>query len=200
MEVLCEEHEMFGGYDSNEIEEHFYWTLLKCPVCKKVSLVQQFTDETMFDSDNGNRYFFEDNVYPLNQYKMDNVPNHISSTFSAALKVKDIDIDLCLVGLRKVLELICKDNKAVGRTLEKKIEDMIQKNIFPKEMEVAYWVIRQAGNKAVHDKNSKFTKYDIDEIAILLYSIINYLYIIPKKMIKLKEKINGDKKEESNGI
>lgn len=155
----------------------------------------------MYDSYNDIEYYDISNLYPLNNYKMDNVPIDISSSFEAALKVKDINIDLCLVGLRKVLELICKDNNATGRTLEKKIDDMIQKNIFPKEMEVAYWVIRQAGNKAVHEKKSKLTKYDIDEIANLLYSIINYLYIIPRKMVKLKGKINDeDEKEDNDGI
>lgn len=208
MEVLHVQKEVFSGTymrDDGEIEsdieEHFTWTLFKCPVCRKLSLIQRYSDETMYDSYNDIEYYDISNLYPLNNYKMDNVPIDISSSFEAALKVKDINIDLCLVGLRKVLELICKDNNATGRILEKKIDDMIQKNIFPKEMEVAYWVIRQAGNKAVHEKKSKLTKYDIDEIANLLYSIINYLYIIPRKMVKLKEKINDeDEKEDNDGI
>lgn len=208
MEVLHEQKEVFGGtymrddgVVESDIEEHFAWILYKCPVCRKPSLIQTYCDESMYDQYNDNMYYYISNLYPLNNYKMDNVPLDISSSFEAALKVKDINVDLCLVGLRKVLELICKEKNATGRTLEKKIEDMVQKNVFPKEMEVAYWVIRQAGNKAVHEKNSKLTKYDIDEIATLLYSIINYLYIIPRKMIKLKEKINSeDKKEDNDGI
>lgn len=196
MEILHEQHEQFGGNYINadgsidyDIEEHYSWTLLKCPVCRKISLLQNYTDESMFNPNVGQE-FYEKNIYPLNSYNLNNVPNEISSTFEAALKVKEINTDLCLAGLRKVLELICKDNKAVSRTLERKIEDMINKNIFPKEMEVAYWIIRQAGNKAVHDKVLGLTKNDIDEIATLLYSIINYLYIIPKKMLKLKDKLN----------
>ena len=199
MEVLHVQHEKFGGIIDNEIEEQYYWIMLKCPVCRKVSLLQKYTDESMYDAFEDEVYYYINNIYPLNNYRMDNVPEKISSTFEASLKVKDIDMELCLIGFRKVLELICKDNNASGNNLEKKIEDMINKNIFPKDMEVAYWIIRQIGNKAVHDKELDLTKYDIDEIASLLYSIINYLYIIPQKMIGLKEKICdiGQKKVEN---
>lgn len=199
MEVLHVQHEKFGGIIDNEIEAQYYWIMLKCPVCRKVSLIQKYTDESMCDPFEDKVYYYINNIYPLNNYRMDNVPERISSTFEASLKVKEIDMELCLIGFRKVLELICKDNNASGNKLEQKINDMIKKNIFPKDMEVAYWIIRQVGNKAAHDKKLDLTKYDIDEIASLLYSIINYLYIIPKKMIGLKEKIcNVEQKKTDN--
>ena len=208
MEILHEHMEKFGGNYVNsdgsvdhDIEEHYTWILLKCPVCRKISLIQKYTDESMYNLITHIEDYYISNIYPLNSYKMDNVPSNIASAFEAALKIRNINTDLCLAGLRKVLELICKDNKAVGRTLEKKIDDMINKNVFPKEMEVAYWIIRQVGNKAVHDKVIELTKYDINEIVTLLYAIINYLYIIPNKMIKLKDKLNDLEVDEiTNGV
>ena len=146
MEILYEHMEKFGGNyvnsDGNvdhDIEEHYTWILLKCPVCRKISLIQKYTDESMYNSITGKESYYVSNIYPLNRYKMDNVPSDIASAFEAALKIRD-----------KVLEL---------------------------------------------------TKYDINEIATLLYAIINYLYIIPNKMIKLKDKLNDLEDEEvTNGI
>ena len=43
--------------------------------------------------------------------------------------------------------LICKDKDARGRTLEAKINDLILSNIFPKDLENAFSVIREYGNR-----------------------------------------------------
>ena len=190
MELKCECHQQFGGEIDGSMEEHFTWTLLKCKVCNMITLIQVYTDETMCNEEHGQE-FYKENIYPLNNYNMKNVPNKISSAFEAALKVKNIDLKICMMGMRRVLELICKDNSARGRNLEAKIEDMINKNIFPREMESAYTIIRKVGNDAAHSDRLNLSVRDVDEIFSLLYSIINYLYIIPSKMLELKAKIEN---------
>ena len=192
MELLCENHQQFGGLTDGLMEEHFTWSLLKCNVCKKVSLIQIYTDETMFDEEYGQN-FYKENIYPLNNYNMKDVPDKISSAFEAALKVKNIDLKICMIGMRRVLEFICKDKSACGRNLDEKIKDMINKNIFPREMESAYCIIRKTANDAAHSDVFNLSVHDVDEIFSLLYSIINYLYIIPNKMMKLQNKIDNYK-------
>lgn len=196
MNVLCSHKKKYGGFYINEdgqpekdLEESFKWIMLECPVCNQISLLEIYTNECYYDSFTNEQLFDESIIYPLNNYNLLNVPKDISNSFESSLKVKNINIDLCLIAIRKTLELICNDKHAKGNCLKTKIDYLIRINVFPKEMESAYGIIRNAGNKAAHDVLKKISKHDIDEIISLLYSIINYLYIIPKKMTILSEKL-----------
>ena len=66
-------------------------------------------------------YGFTDTLeycYPNISVKHDAaIPEHIKTAYEAVLKVKNIDEPMCLIGLRRVLEAICKDKGAEGKDL-----------------------------------------------------------------------------------
>ena len=94
-----------------------------------------------------------------------------------------------MISLRRTLELICKDKDATGRTLEAKINDLISKNIFPNDLENAFSVIREYGNSGAHSQIN-LTDSQLNELIRILYSVIDYLYIIPRKSVKMKERLD----------
>ena len=103
---------------------------------------------------------------------------NIKDAFESALKVKNIDLKICSLALRRVLECICKERDAKGKKLEQMIEDMIDRGILPKMFNDACWIIRQLGNSAAHDEKSKFTIREVDSTVSFMQDIINYLYIL----------------------
>lgn len=167
--------------------EHEYWHVFECPVCHKPVLISEYC----FDAQESRPEIKTE--YPTIAVSRDGVPKDIYSAFESAVKTKGIDYSICLLSLRRVLEMICKDKGAEGRDLEKKINDLIEKKIFPPMIEDACWIIRQMGNDAAHaDKIAVYT-YDIDQVIGYVATIIDYLYSLPYRVEKMKKKIEKRK-------
>lgn len=203
LNIVGSHTEKFGGYfinengeQDNDLSESFTWLMLSCPVCRFITLKQNYTNECYYDPRSDTQMFDYEVLYPENKINLHNVPKDIASSFEAALKIRNINSDLTLISLRKTLELICNEKKATGKTLDAKIQDLINSNIFPKEFKDASWIIRKLGNEAAHSNETTVHNNDVKEITNLLYTIINYLYVTPYKIKYLKEKIE-DKSEES---
>jgi len=193
----------FGGIEPGEfigdMREDFNWKLLLCPVCNFPSLYQIYTNEAMQELVNGelNQYYETKILYPENTTKLDHVPKSVATSFEAALKIRKIDGHSCLMALRHTLEMICDNQNGSGDTLQKKIKNLIDKNVFPKGLSNSFDVIRIYGNAGAHTDN-KITDYQLKELISILYNVINYLYINPKKSERMKmflEKKSGEKNE-----
>ena len=83
--------------------------------------------------------------------------------------------------------MICNSKNAKGESLYKKIINLIEEKIFPKELEDAYFVIKDFGNNGAHGNNMSLSQYEVDELIDILYGVIKYLYIMPKKIEKMKK-------------
>jgi len=200
MNVISIQKEKFGGSFvnadgvlDNDLEENFIWYTLSCPVCHFITLMQKYTNESYYDPSTDELNYDEEILYPENKMKMQGVPKSIESSFESALKIKNIDSNICLISLRRTLEMICNDKHAEGNNLYKKIKYLIQEKIFPEELENAYLVIKDFGNDGAHGGNIHLYGYEIDELIKLLYDVINYLYIMPKKMENMKQRLDVKK-------
>ena len=104
--------------------------------------------------------------------------------------------------MRRVLEAICKEKDANGKTLELMIADMIDRGILPQMFDDACWIVRQLGNSAAHGDNAKFTVHQVDQTIDFMQNILNYLYSLPVKMQKMRSAIEVEKQgngENKNG-
>lgn len=169
--------------------EHEYWHVFECPVCHKPVLISEYC----FDAQESRPEIKTE--YPTIAVSRDGVPKDIYSAFESAVKTKGIDYSICLLSLRRVLEMICKDKGAEGRDLEKKIDDLIEKKIFPPMIEDACWIIRQMGNDAAHADKIPVYTYDIEQVIGYVATIIDYLYSLPYRVEKMKKKIKTRKEE-----
>ena len=156
--------------------DEYTWLLLSCPVCGKLTLF-----ETV---DNSYGCTTSSNViYPICSINCTGVPDNIRTAFESALKV----------ALRRVLEAICKDKNAKGKTLEEMIKDMISSGTLPPMFDDACWIIRQLGNSAAHADKKTFSSYQVDQTIEFIQSIINYLYSLPRNIKMLRTKIEEEK-------
>lgn len=169
--------------------EHEYWHVFECPVCHKPVLISEYC----FDAQESMPEIKTE--YPTIAVSRDGVPKDIYSAFESAVKTKGIDYSICLLSLRRVLEMICKDKDAEGRDLEKKIDDLIEKKIFPPMIEDACWIIRQMGNDAAHADKIPVYTYDIEQVIGYVATIIDYLYSLPHRVERMKKKIKTRKEE-----
>ena len=77
--VLFTHKEIFYSDEEGEscgVSEHFFWDVLSCPVCKKISLSQQYYFSEEID-ERGTPIIDEKTVYPSTTLSKRNVPKNI---------------------------------------------------------------------------------------------------------------------------
>lgn len=187
----------WGSRDLGDSEFDFLskYELFACPVCHKVTLRETYSDETMIDFHNYDDYSYYDTksiLYPHSSIESTSVPTKVKEAYEAALKTKSIDKYVCLMALRRTLELLLKDKGATKWGLQAKIEEIAAKGLLPDALKEASSLAKILGDTAAHDKELEIDEYDVDAMAEFVGYIIEYMYIVPDKIsaykIRLSEK------------
>lgn len=183
------QHGHFGNMLLDISIDHKRWCIFQCPVCKNPTLISAYM------SVNGHPINFAETTYefPTTNVHFDGVPENIKTAFDSAIKTRGIDRAVCILSLRRTLEMICKEKGASGKDLKEKIDDLIKKKLLPEMMADACWIIRQSGNDAAHADDIIFTEREVEEIIEYVSTVINYLYSMPVRIAKLKRQIEERK-------
>lgn len=175
------------------------WYFYKCPICEKPVLANQYD----YNCGPPNSI---DLIYPTLGITPEGIPPKIFQAYEAAVRTRGIDNAICLLSLRRALEMVCKDKNAEGKNLESKIDDLIEKKVLPEMMRDACWIVRQCGNEAAHADDVEFSKREADEAIEYVGSIITYLYSTPVKVADLRRRIEKrqarqkEQKQEQNNV
>ena len=168
----------------------YEYELFVCPVCHKVTLREIYSDETMISSvQHGQMEQCNDKkiLYPINSIENNSIPVKIKESYDAALKTKNIDKYVCLMALRRTLELILKEKGATKWGLKDKIEEIAKKGILPDTLKEASSLTKILGDSAAHDKEIEIDQLDVESMTEFVRFIIEYLYVIPDKINTYKE-------------
>lgn len=131
-------------------------------------------------------------TYPGSNIKInvDNVPERIKNTFVEAV---DCFSNNCFTAsaimIRKTLEEICIDKQASGVNLFKKIQDIGNKVVLPKELLDAMNELRLLGNDAAHIEATTYENIGNLELTISIeftQEIIKAIYQYESLLSKLK--------------
>lgn len=157
-----------------------------CPVCKCVTYVEKYWEEGMYDQ-NRNMYEEEKICFPVITIDTNFVPEKIKDAYEGAMKARNTDTALCLIGLRRTLEMICNEQGALSGNLVGKIEELAKKNILPPTLKEATEITRHFGNSAAHAETIEMTTHELNLIIEFIKSVIEYIYVIPQKMLLFKK-------------
>lgn len=179
--------DFFENQDGQNVPvDSMSYYLLECPVCSKPVLVSGWLLHFSDMEDEELKLEF-----PIEGFKMVKTPNSIKEQY---LNTKECyrrkDYGLCLASLRILLEKIANENNAVGKTLEKKIEDLARNNIIPSTIKNASTIVRKLGNKGAHGKENEIIKSDIDLLFEFVEIIISYIYELPYSITNLASRYN----------
>lgn len=171
----------------------YQYELYACPVCHNVTLRQTYSDETMMNYYGNDQLVYDDTkriLFPLNSIDSNSVPKKVKEAYEAALKTKGIDKYICLMALRRTLELLLKDKGATKWGLKDKIEEIAAKGLLPDTLKEASSLAKMLGDTAAHDKELEIDQYDVEAMAEFVGFIIEYLYIVPDKINTYKERLD----------
>ena len=203
-ETLMKKKGEYNWGSSDEKCDEFWfdchYQMLFCPVCHNITLLETYCDETMqeYSHEEGITYCSRNKIlYPINTIDSNAMPKNIKEAFESALKVRHIDVNACLLLLRRTLEIILKDQGATKWGLEKMIEEVATKGVLPDSLKEASFFAKKYGDSAAHGKELTADDCDIEKLIEFIEYIIEYLYIIPTKIEQFKKRV--DQQEEQNG-
>lgn len=175
---------------------NYIYDMFACPVCHKVTLRETYSDELVMEPNyNGEMGYYNKKtiIFPINNIESESIPPKVKEAFEAALKTKGIDKNICLIALRRTLELILKDQGATKWGLKDKIEEIAEKGLLPDTLKEASSLTKILGDSAAHDKKLEIDQNDVESMSEFVEFIIEYLYIVPAKIKTYKERLSSKK-------
>jgi hypothetical protein len=215
----CEKKTNHGKLMSHRTQsdpkEDFEWIsvyhIVQCLGCDKISFVNEYSDVTYFyqDEDGGFESFVDYTVYPeepngsnistivkRDYQEYTNVPNFIKDLYFQVIDAFNFkSLLLCAVGLRTLIEAICKDLNVVdgflydesgeievdknghqkrSDNLYGKINGILEKGVITNKQSKILHQVRELGNYAVHEieaPNRATVRGGIEIIENILHNI-----------------------------
>ena len=150
------------------------YNLLLCPSCKKVTLTKYFYDERFDDEESELRTLFpQDDKIPLG------LPDPIKKAYDAALKVKHVDANAFAVLVGRLIEMVCEDRSAAGRSLSDKLADLAGRGEIPRNLVGVADGLRNLRNVGAHAGLGELTGAEIQILSALAKALLEYVYSAP---------------------
>lgn len=166
--------------DTFAIESYFFVT--KCKTCNLASV---FCSADFEENPLNISLAFQ--IWPTDTILGEGVPKIVRESYEEAKKVKRISPLSFTIMIRRCLEQLCKDKSAVGGNLKEKIKDLGRKKIIPEKLADMADIIRETGNTGAHGDDFKLTKFDMDILDDFFIAMIEYVYVAPEKLSKIKD-------------
>ena len=176
-EVVAEHKDSSEYDDGMKWNEGYYYQLLKCKACKEVSLVKYLWSDLWDCKVDRDIPIF---LFPTIDSLVYDLPGKLRTDYESARKVRHVDPHAYAVMLGRVLERICLDKKAKGKTLFNKLEYMYSHGLIPDHIYGIANNIRKLRNIGAHQSSVALRKEDIPLLDDLAETLLHYLYIIPK--------------------
>jgi len=173
------------GFPYEGIEEY---EMCICPVCKGVTLVCGVWQERARKITS--KVIKEEYLFPALTLKENYIPNNVKDAFESAIKTKEIDKAICLIALRRTLEIICIEKNAQGNNLRHKIEYLSNIGILPPALKHASIITKTYGNMGAHENNVTITNQDLEKIFDFVRYLLDYLYVLPEKINEIQQKMD----------
>jgi hypothetical protein len=166
-----------------------YYNVLRCPACNKPNIVCYGWHDGMESEDEVSYEF----LYPLDKSIPLGLPSNILSTYKAAEKVKTIDVNAYAILMRRLLELVCIDRNATGKTLALMLKDLADKNEIPNKLVQVANGLKNFGNIGAHAGIGELSEKEIPIVKALTKAILEYIYSAPYLATIAENKLNSIK-------
>jgi hypothetical protein len=170
--------------------EHLTWEagsvfeVLMCPACHGTLLATYEYHE--FLTPEGVEYQL---LYPNDRGLPVGLPDAIAKSYNAAQTVRSIEANAFGVLLRRVLELVCSDRNAQGRTLNQQLQDLARRNEIPEKLVNVANSIRNLGNVGAHPGLGELTSSEVPILDDLTRAILEYVYSAPLLARRAEERL-----------
>ena len=178
--------------ETDEDDNYLYeagtiYEILKCPACKKVNIVSY----VWWDGIETDEEIEYKPLYPLDKDIPQGLPMKILNAYKAAERVKNIDVNAYAILMRRLLELVCIDRNAKGKTLATMLKDLSSKNEIPEKLVDVAIGLKNFGNVGAHAKIGELSQEELPILSALITAILEYIYSAPYLASSAEEKLKS---------
>lgn len=170
-----------------ELEDYYYLT--QCETCSNVSLYTSYEF-----ADNPENWWEGSLLYPASKDLPALIPEKVRKAYLEASRISKIAPNAFAGQIRRALEYLCRDKQAKGSTLNEMVSDLSHQGIIPPVLARMTEGIRILGNVGVHATDVEIDATDVATMDDFFKAIIEYVYIAPNKVAKLKDRLSTKKK------
>lgn len=118
------------------------------------------------------------------------VPRNILKLYEEVWPIRHKAPSAFVGQIRRLLEYICDDQGATGKTLFKKLESLADKGVFPGHIENITDMLRLVGNMGAHATDAELDTWDAAHIDDFFRFVVEYVYIAPAKLKRMSERLS----------
>lgn len=183
----------------DEISVSREYEIIICQGCKEVSFrtSSSCSEDMSYDLETGEVDYNEDiKLYPSRiagrkqvkdmYFLPDEVLKIYKETHGALCGRLSI---LAGIGIRALVESVCREKEAQGSNLENKIDDLVTKGVLTHDSAQTLHSTRLLGNKSAH-KTTAASDDELDIAMDIVENLIKTVYVIPQKAKRLNKKTN----------
>ncbi len=155
-------------------EEGPIYELLECTHCAAITLKRYYWHEMMSPGDET-----IEKLFPAQSPKLKGLPPPIERAHVAAQRVRSVDSNSYGVLIGRLLELICIDRNAGGRSLRDKLDVLVANGDIPKRLADAASKLRAFRNVGAHAELGELTAAELPILDDLTRALLEYVYSLP---------------------
>jgi len=121
----------------------------------------------------------------------ESVPDSVRRCYAEAALIKNLAPNGFAGQIRRALEALCQDRTATGRTLHDRLRWLVEKGEIPPVLAEMTDILRLIGNIGVHSSDVQVQHGHVGPIDEFFRAIIEYVYVAPKKISKLRDSLEG---------
>jgi hypothetical protein len=193
-QAIVAQHADYTQHEQQGVEwnESKHYELLQCPACSGVTLRTFFWHDGYMDEAEGPTY---DVLYPSERPKPRGLPGSVAADYEAAQRVKHLSPNAYGVLLGRVLELVCVDRNAKGRSLHEKLKDLATKGEIPAKLVDVAQSLKDLRNVGAHAALGDLTPGEVPILEDLTRAILEYVYSAPALAEAAVKSLAGMKKK-----
>ena len=179
------------GDENFSVQWNSHYQIVQCNGCKTNTFrsVSSNSEECYQVSRDEWDYIEHENLYPSRvegrktlEDEVFYLPSKVQRIYQETIRALNGNSPvLAGIGLRALIETVCKENDAEGRNLIEKIDDLVEKNILTPNGSQILHKIRTLGNKAAHEVKPHSEK-QLGLAMDVAEHLLNDVYILPKKV------------------
>jgi hypothetical protein len=164
------------------------WEFYLCEACAKPTVRYHIYDDRYQEEMAGPII-----CYPEAKQKLEGLPEAIAKAHEAALRVRNVDGNAYAVLQRRLLEIVCLDQEAEGKTLSERLKNLAERGILPPQLAEVADSIRSLGNVGAHASTGDIEERDIHLLDSLSAAVLEYVYIAPQLVARVRQRVAAAK-------
>lgn len=188
---------LFDTIKGERIFEEFIFKSFVCSTCQGLNLMGGFLVENGKTGDFPELYPTGSSLTPA-PYLVPGgelIPARLTEIYSQTWPLKKTNPIAFVTQIRRALEYICYDQGATGRSLASKLQNLIQKGVFPGHIGDVTDLLRLIGNIGAHDSQVEVTVWDAESIDDFFRLLVEYVYVIAAKIGIVRQLVTKAKQQ-----